>query len=146
MNPQTNDKDGDFRFDDLFKGASFRQEYTVSDDFYHRFVDLFGDRSPLHVDDSIAVACGFRERLMYGAMLNGFISNLVGMHFPGKRTLELGVDIQFVTPFYLNDSLTLEAVVKERLEVRKVVLLHFRFSRGDSIIAQGKIRAMICEM
>ena len=81
------------------------------------------------MNDDVAVTCGFRKRIMFGAMLNGFISNFVGMHFPGKRTLELGVDIQFVTPFYKDDSLLLEAVVKERLEVRKVVLLAFRFLR-----------------
>jgi len=145
VNPPSN-KDGDFEFDDLVQGASWRQEYAISADMYSSFVDLFGDRSPLHVDDSVAVACGFRERLMYGAMLNGFISNFVGMHFPGKRTLELGVDINFVTPFYVNDSLVLEAKVKDRLEIRKVVLLQFRFLRGTTLIAWGRIRAMICEM
>jgi acyl dehydratase len=139
-------KEGNFTFEDLQLGTSFRNEYHLSADLYQRFVELFGDRSPLHVDDAVAASCGFRERLMYGAMLNGFISNFVGMHFPGKRTLELGVDIRFVAPFYQNETLILEAVVKERLESRKVILLHFRFLRDATVIARGKIQAMICDL
>jgi 3-hydroxybutyryl-CoA dehydratase len=137
-------KRGWFTFDDLVEGVEFRQEYRITEDVYRKFLDLFGDASPLHVSDETAAACGFQSKLMHGAILNGFISNFVGMNFPGKRTLELGVEISFVKPTYCGDILTLHAVVKERLESRRVLVLQFRFLRDTVLVAKGRISAMIC--
>ena len=138
------DKRGNFAFEDLVLGTRFRKRYVISEDVYRRFLDLFGDASPLHVDDQVALSCGFSARLMHGAILNGFISDFVGMNFPGRRTLELGVDIHFIKPAYLNDVLELEAVVKERLESRQVAVLQFAFRRESAIVANGRITVMIC--
>jgi 3-hydroxybutyryl-CoA dehydratase len=143
MNPE---KCGNYTFEDLTVGVAFKREYTIAQDVYQRFLDLFGDASPLHVDDAVAVSCGFPEKLMHGAILNGFISNFVGMNFPGKRTLELGVDIRFILPTFAGDVLSLEAVVKERLESRRVVVLQFRFLREGTMVANGRVQVMICEM
>ena len=139
-------KRGNFTFDDLVIGELFHNRYTISEDVYCKFVNLFGDASPLHVDDATAVRCGFQAKLMHGAILNGFISNFVGMHFPGKRTLELAVDMNFDKPTYVGDELELHAVVKERLESRKVVVLRFRFLRGREMVAHGKVSIMMCDL
>lgn len=127
-------------------GAKLGRQYVMSPDVYQRFLDLFGDSSPLHVDDQAANSCGFPAKLMHGAILNGFISNFVGMNFPGRRSLELGVDIRFLKPAHLGDVLDLEAVVKQRLESRRVVVLDFAFRRNSTLIASGVITAMICEL
>jgi 3-hydroxybutyryl-CoA dehydratase len=139
-------KRGNFTFEDLPLGTRFRKQYVIGEDVYRRFLDLFGDASPLHVDDQVAISCGFSEKLMHGAILNGFISDFVGMNFPGKRTLELGVEIHFVKPTYVNDVLELEATVKERLESRQVVVLQFRFRRETTMVANGRITVMICNL
>jgi 3-hydroxybutyryl-CoA dehydratase len=83
---------------------------------------------------------------MHGATLNGFLSNFVGMRFPGKRTLEWGVEIGFVKPAYVGDVLKLHAAVKQRLECNKVVTLHFRFLRESVIVAKGLVSVMICDL
>ena len=140
------DKRGNFMFDDLPLGTRFRQQYAIGEDVYRRFLDLFGDASPLHVDDQAAISCGFAAKLMHGAILNGFISNFVGMNFPGKRTLELGVEIHFIKPTYVGDVLELEATVKERLESRRVAVLQFRFRRETTTVANGRITVMICDL
>src|ERR1017187_2791165 len=140
------EKRGNFTFEDLVLGTRFRHRYVIGEDVYQRFLDLFGDASPLHVDDQVAISCGFSAKLMHGAILNGFISNFVGMNFPGKRTLELGVEIHFVKPTYVNDVLELEAIVKERLESRQVVVLQFRFQREATMVANGRVTVMICDL
>ena len=139
-------KRGNFTFDDLTAGTDFRHSYVISEDVYERFLALFGDASPLHVDDPVAVSCGFDTKLMHGAILNGFISNFVGMNFPGKRTLELGVEIRFLKPTYVGDVLELHATVKERLESRKVVVLHFVFRREGVAVARGVVSVMLCNV
>ena len=139
-------KRGDFTFEDLTIGTDFQQSYVISEDVYQRFLALFGDASPLHVDDGVAVSCGFAAKLMHGAILNGFISNFVGMNFPGRRTLELGVEIRFLKPTYVGDALELHATVKERLESRKVVVLHFVFKRQGIAVARGIVSVMLCNV
>ena len=139
-------KRGNYTFEDLVLGTRFSKQYTISEDVYQRFLDLFGDASPLHVDDDVARSCGFSAKLMHGAILNGFISNFVGMNFPGKRTLELGVEIHFVKPTYVGDMVELEAVVKERLESKKVVVLQFRFKRETTMVANGRVSIMMCDV
>lgn len=139
-------KRGAFEFSDLPLGARFRQRYVVTEAVYEKFLEVFGDSSPLHVEDEVAVACGFERRLVHGATLNGFISNFVGMNFPGRRSLELGVEIEYVQATYIGDVLVLEAVVKERLEARSVVVLKFRFIRDATVVARGRICVMICDI
>ena len=137
---------GKFRFEDLVVGAEFHHPYTVSAEVYQQFTALFGDVSPLHVDDVTARSCGFSERLVHGAVLNGFISNFIGMHFPGRRSLELEVAIEYCKPTYVGDKLLLRATVKERLEALAVATLKFTFSRGSDVVARGKVRVMICDI
>ena len=143
MNPE---KRGNFTYEDLQVGTRFQQQYVITQDVYQRFLDLFGDASPLHVDDAVAVSCGFSAKLMHGAILNGFISNFVGMNFPGKRTMELGVEIRFIQPTYVGDVLTLDAVVKERLESRQVAVLQYRFLRETKPVASGRVSLMIFDL
>ncbi len=140
------DRCGQFTFEDLRVGTRFQRQYVISADVYQRFLDLFGDASPLHVDDQVAMSSGFPAKLMHGAILNGFISNFVGMNFPGRRSLELGVEIRYRKPAYLDDVLELEAVVKQRLESRRVVLLEFVFRRQDTPIASGTVTVLICDL
>jgi 3-hydroxybutyryl-CoA dehydratase len=146
IQPGLLEKRGRFTYEDLVEGTEFEQPYVITQDVYEKFLDLFGDASPLHVSDETAISCGFAAKLMHGAILNGFISNFVGMHFPGKRTLEWGVEIGFVKPTYVGDVLKLHAAVKQRMEFNKVVTLQFRFLRESVIVAKGLISVMICDL
>lgn len=146
IQPELLDKRGCFTFEDLAEGVEFERQYVITHELYEKFLDLFGDASPLHVSDDVAISCGFDAKLMHGAILNGFISNFVGMNFPGKRTLELGVQINFVKPMYAGDALTLRASVKQRMEFSQVVTLQFRFIRGSVTVAKGIISTKICDL
>lgn len=110
-------------FDELREGQAARQEYAISDKVYEGFLAAFGDRNALHVDESYAAAKGFPGKVMHGAILNGFISAFVGMRFPGKNSLLQSVKIDFKRPNFLNDTVALEAIVEQKVEsVRTVVL------------------------
>jgi len=146
IRPDVLAKRGQFTYEDLQIGTRFRQEYAITQEVYERFLVLFGDASPLHVSDEVAVRCGFPRKLVHGATLNGFISNFVGMNFPGKRTLELGVDIQYVKPTHIGDVVVLDAHVKERLEASDVLVLQFKFLRDVTVVARGRVTIMICDV
>lgn len=121
---------------------SRERDYVITQLVYENFLALFGDRSPLHVDSAYAQQCGFRDTLMHGAILNGFISNFVGMVFPGGKSLELSVDIRFLLPSFLGDTLRLRGEIAQKLDSRDVVVLHLTFvnQSHDATVATARVQ------
>ena len=74
-----------FSYQDVVEGVLYERDYTITSEVYEGFLRVFGDRSQLHVDSVYAKACAFTDVLMHGAILNGFISNFVGMVFPAAK-------------------------------------------------------------
>jgi 3-hydroxybutyryl-CoA dehydratase len=101
---------------DVQEGFRTAHRYTISPAVYEHFLAAFGDTNRLHVDDQFARSCGFPEKVMHGAILNGFISHFVGVHFPGDAALLHSVNTQFKTPCYLNDEIQIEATVTQVAE------------------------------
>ena len=60
------------------QGDTFTNSFVISEQIYNKFVELFGDRNPLHTDASFAVSQGFRDKVMHGNILNGFLSFFIG--------------------------------------------------------------------
>ena len=119
-------------YSDLEVGMTREKDYVISRAIYEGFLGLFGDASPLHVGDAYAVKCGFKGCLMHGAILNGFVSNFIGMVFPGNKSLELSVDIRFQNPCYLGDTIRLEGKIAQKLEAHNVTVLHLTFHNRTS--------------
>ena len=86
---------------------------------------------------------------MHGAILNGFLSHFVGMHFPGVRALLQSVELRFLRPCYLWDHLKLELKVVQKSNVGGGVLLTnvaFRnVTRGNAVAANGRVQIGLCD-
>jgi 3-hydroxybutyryl-CoA dehydratase len=132
-----------FTYSDLSEGMVRERDYVITPAVYEGFLSIFGDRSPLHADSAYAKRCGFTDILMHGAILNGFISNFVGMVFPGGRSLELSVDIRFVKPTYLGDKLRLQGKIAQKLDAHQVIVLHLTFLNQTSGIAVATGRVQV---
>ena len=74
-----------FEIEDLFQGKEFSFEKKISSSDVNIFANITGDNSPLHMDDGFAQERGFKGRVVHGGLLVGCISQLVGIHFPGKK-------------------------------------------------------------
>ena len=131
-----------YSYETLVEGISRERDYEITLEVYEGFLRLFGDCSPLHVDADYAKICDFTDILMHGAILNGFISNFVGMVYPGGKSLELSVDIRYLKPAYLGDTLRLVGKITQKLDVQQVVVLHITFlnqTRGGTT-ANGRVQ------
>ena len=123
-------------------GETHSCEYEITDNLYCGFLKLFGDVNPLHCDSSYAQAAGFRGCVMHGAILQGFLSHFVGMVFPGKWAILLGTDFRFHAPSYLGDKVRFDAVVAQRLENERVLVLNvtvFNLSQ-EAVVVRGKVK------
>ena len=132
-------------FADINVGMARESDYEITPQVYRSFLDTFNDRSPVHVDEAHARSQGFEGLVMHGAILNGFLSNFIGMVFPGANTLELSVEVRFLKPCYLGDKVRMRGEVAQKLEAANVVLLHVTYQNltQGTLAANGRVQVKI---
>jgi 3-hydroxybutyryl-CoA dehydratase len=101
----------DYGWDDLAVGMSAQFETEVTPEHMTAFADLSGDFNPLHTDDKFARAAGFPGRVVFGMLTSSFYSRLVGVYLPGKRALLDGIDLEFKSPAFIGDRLTVSGEI-----------------------------------
>ncbi len=90
--------------------------YEISEEIYLNYLKVFGDISPLHVDDEFARNLGYEKKIMHGAILNGFLANYNGIYFSGKYGFTVGVNMKYLEPTYLGDKILIEGRIKTKSE------------------------------
>lgn len=122
-------------------GGGVKKTFLVSKTVYEAFQQCSCDYNPLHTDESFAKAKGFHACVMYGNILNAFVSNLVGEELPTKNVIIHSQDIQYKNPVYPNDELVAEMNVEEIHESVNTVELKFKFSNcTGKVVAKGHVQ------
>lgn len=135
----------DLAYEDIAAGMTLEHDYEITPDLARHFLDVFHDRSPIHVDARYARDAGFAGAVAHGSILNGFVSHLVGMKLPGRRSLLLTVELRFDGPSYVGDRLRLAATVSQKVDTQRVVVLILRFqnlTRG-TVAATGRAQVRV---
>lgn len=123
------------------EGGSFERVFEVTPQVYEAFQACSGDMNPLHTEEAFATGKGFAGRVMYGNILNCFLSCFIGMHLPTQDVIIHSQQIDFKRPVYMGDRLTLTAKVDGVFESVKAVTFRFRFVNADGVtVASGKFQ------
>lgn len=123
------------------KGDKINQSFTIDETLYNGFKQLFKDNNPLHTNAEYAVAKGFKERVMHGNILNGFLSYFIGECLPTKDVIIHSQQINYNKPVYMNDKLDFEAEVDEVYDSVKAVKFKFHFKNSEGKkVAKGEIQ------
>lgn len=121
-------------------GDKYQHEFIVSDEVYNGFVGIFKDKNPLHTDKSFALSKGFKEVVMHGNILNGFVSFFVGELLPIKDVMIIQQEIKFHLPVFLGDTLAFSAIQSAIFESVNAIEIKFEFSNKDNRkVAKGKL-------
>jgi 3-hydroxybutyryl-CoA dehydratase len=124
----------------LKKGDLFSLDFPVTEMIYKGFGEIFRDQNPLHTNTVFAKEKGFREEVMYGNILGGFLSYFIGEGLDTKNVIIHSQEIKYLNPFYLNDMLTLRVEVVDVYDSVNVVEMKFLFENEEKTkIAKGKI-------
>jgi 3-hydroxybutyryl-CoA dehydratase len=122
-------------------GNKFEREFNVSENIYNGFLETFKDYNPLHTSAEFAIKNGFKNRVMHGNILNGFLSFFIGECLPTKNVIIHSQEIQFKNPVYLNDLLKFEAEIINVYESVKAIEFKFIFKNQDlKVVSKGKIQ------
>jgi 3-hydroxybutyryl-CoA dehydratase len=124
----------------MVQGDIFNLEYTVTENVYNLFIAAFNDKNPLHTDDNFAIGKSFKEKVMHGAILAGFLSNFIGECLPTKNVLVRSYKIDFIRPVYLGDILFFRATITGFFESVNAIEFEYNFKNNlKQTIAKGTI-------
>lgn len=127
------------------KSANIQYTYKVTSEVYYSFQRCSNDYNPLHTDEVFAERKGFDGRVMYGNILNTFISHFVGMLLPYREVMIQTQDINFHKPVYLNDEILLEAGIDTVSEAVNIINYKLKFRRikngaKPELVAKGHVQ------
>ncbi len=97
----------------MIVNSIYKSSYLVNEDIFESFENTFKDFNPRHINDSHAIRYGYKSKIMYGNILNGYISHFVGQLLPSKQIIILIQNINFKKLFYLNQKIFLTASIME---------------------------------
>ena len=136
----------DYGWPDLVVGQSAAFEVFVTAEVLNSFAAISGDYNPLHMDAAFAKASGFDGQVVFGMLTASFYSRLIGMHLPGKRALLHGIHVEFKSPAYIGDRLSVSGEIAylndayHRLEVKARIV-----NQNGKVISKATIQAGVHE-
>ena len=137
------DTPNDNKIDELPVGLETLVSWTANTDDLNTFINLSGDRNPLHIDKQYAVQNGFESTVVHGFLICAKISGLIGMLMPGRRCLLVSEELEFPNPLYVNDHVEICAQIKEKHYDLKLVKLKIMVKKGSITVARGNITCKI---
>ena len=134
----------EYRWQDLKIGLKHELLAKITEEMMERFLRDTGDCNPLHVDDAYAQSVGFRSRVVYGLLTSSLYSNLIGVQLPGKFCLLHGIDISFVRPVFVGDTLKISGEITYLNDAYKRAQIKAQITNGVAqVVSRAKIKVGI---
>lgn len=97
-------------------GANLSRIFFVSEKMANSFVELIGDKNPIHTDDYFANTIKYKNKVAHGMLIVALVTSLIGNDFPGHGSVIVSQTFKFRKPVYMNEeiSVNLEIVKIER--------------------------------
>jgi 3-hydroxybutyryl-CoA dehydratase len=126
----------------MLKGDTFNTDFTVTPQVYNGFIEIFNDRNILHTKKEFAQEKKFKDVVMHGNILNGFVSYFIGECLPVKNVMIISQEIKYAKPVYLNDELIMRTVLADIIGSVNVYEFKFSFYRkkDETKLATGKVQ------
>lgn len=103
---------------------------TVGLDDILKFVALTGDCNPIHL------MCP--KNIVHGALLNGFVSSVLGTKLPGPGTIVVEQILKFPNPCYVGDTIEIEVQI---VSSRKIIQCEYKcIANRERIVLEGNAK------
>jgi acyl dehydratase len=130
--------------EELSAGMQASVPFVVRSEDMTRFAELSGDFNPLHVDDEFARDKGFEGAVVYGGLIVAKVSQLIGMHLPGRDALWTRVALDFIRPLYVDQDARVDGMVDNVSASTGMVALKLgiRLATGQ-LLAKGSAEVIL---
>lgn len=117
----------------------FYEEFvSFSSEDVKQFAKVSGDYNPLHLDEEFAIAQGFSNRIVHGALVISRVSGIVASNFPGAGTIIGAIEWKFVSPVLINQELKLMFTLS-KTQTRKGLLELVVLNETKSVVQEGRL-------
>ncbi len=124
MNPNINN---------LFEvGYQYGLNFQISEKMVKRFSELTGDCSSLHINKSFGRRSIYRKNVAHGMLTVAHLSLLDFLSTDDFRFFVRKISASFLKPVFIDDSLSLSAVIKEFQQSQGQVVLEYLIKKIES--------------
>lgn len=124
----------DRSWEELQVGDTASFDRTISEEDVRAFALLSGDENPLHTDEGYAGTTPFGKRVVHGMLLSSLLSQLVGMHLPGKRCLYVSQSLVFRMPVFVGEQVTVQGEITHRSEATHMLTIRTTIKNATSVV------------
>lgn len=83
-------------------GQQYEVSIQYSQEQVNAFMEVTGDRNPLHHDAEYAGQTIFKRPIIHGFLSASVFSKIFGTSFPGEGTIYLSQSLNFLRPMYVD--------------------------------------------
>ena len=117
------EQSAEYKFDEIILGTKTKFTVQINESTINEFARISGDHNPLHMDEQYAAKMQFGKRVCHGMLLASFFSRLVGMYMPGKNALYFSQTLNFQTPCFVGDKVTIEGEVIDKSQSTRIITI-----------------------
>ena len=129
-----------YTFEDLHLDQEESFKVVIDEKMMNDFLNISGDNNPLHNDKDFALAKGYEDKVVYGLLTTSFLSKLVGVLLPGENCLLQGVEVKYLNPVYVGDTLTITGIISElHASVKRATIKVTIKNQDDKKVLKGKV-------
>lgn len=127
-------------------GATFTATKKITDEVIRTFADLSGDYNPIHIDDEFAVKTRFGRRIAHGMISGALLSTVLGTEFGEKQVVYMSQTMKFVSPVFVDDTITATATITHIREDKPVVTVETVVAKEDgTVVVRGEAALLVYE-
>ena len=117
---------------------------TITETDFVLFAGISGDFNPIHINSEYAKNTRFKQRIAHGLLTSSLLSQLLGVHLPGKGSVYMEQTIRFKFPVFIGDTITATATVQEFIEEKRIIkLLTECHNQNDELVLTGSAVMMV---
>ena len=130
-------------FEQIEIGKKKEFQVRITESLINDFAKLSGDYNPLHMNDEYSKSTKFNGRVAHGMLLASFLSQMVGMHLPGKHALYLSQSLEFHHPCFLNDEIIISSVVIDKSDSTKIIKIESNIRNNNNQVLLSGVGKII---
>lgn len=111
---------------------------TVEERELQLFAVASGDSNPVHLDAEFAAKTLFKQRIAHGMFSGALISAALACQLPGPGTVYLEQTLSFRRPVFIDDEITVELEVIEKLPKNRVRIKTTVTNQNGKIVTTGE--------
>ena len=140
------DKLAEYKFDEIILGTKTKFTVEINISIINEFAKISGDNNPLHIDEYYASKTQFGKRVCHGMLLASFFSRLIGMYMPGKNALYFSQTLNFQTPCFVGDEITIEGEVIDKSQSTRIITIKTTaYNQANKCLVDGIAKVIVRE-